>query len=117
MKQRGFLYTAEAGLATLLIIIAAMSIPLFSHRGEGEAEALACSDAAGVLVKMRAFESQEKLDSSLLRLSLASGQCIEARAGMLSSGSCTGAGNRDAVSFPAWSEGRVQGATVLCSGK
>ena len=115
MKGKGFLFLAEAGLSALLLITASFFLPLFSHKGGSEADVLSCSDVSGVLVKMRAFESQSALDLSLLRLSSVSGQCIAAKAGALSSGSCPPSQDRVAVSFPVWSDGKVQPATVSCS--
>lgn len=112
--SKGFLFLAEAALSVILLASAFSFLPLFSSPSGNEADALACSDAAGVLLKSGAFESQEKLERAASEANGLSSLCIEASAGALLAGSCAEDGEAVSFSFPIWQNGGITTARVSC---
>jgi hypothetical protein len=113
---KGFAFSSEAALSFLVLLSAAAFLPLFSLHSSGEEKFALCSDAAGVLMKSGAFQSQSALSASVGEAGGLSGMCVSAGAGGFFSSSCAAgkAPHRISLSFPVFSGGRVQKAEVAC---
>lgn len=116
MKKTGFALSLEAVSSLFLLIIAVFALPLYQFRQSGANDFFACSDAAVVLSKTRAFSDgglQGKVDAA----GEFSGLCIGASSPLASASSCTGekeTGEKFAFTFPIWQGGAVQDAHVSC---
>jgi hypothetical protein len=114
--RHGVAFVSEAAISVLLLLAAAAFFPLFSNEHSSASTVALCTDAAAMLVKSNAFQSQAALSEKVARLSELSGLCMEAKSGALSSGDCNkGATTVIAISFPAYSYGSVGGAVLSCS--
>jgi hypothetical protein len=115
---RAFLFSLEAAFSLTFVIIAASYLSAFAPQKESAGEFLACSDAAGVLAKSRAFSSQQGLEAAVHEAGMLTGACIEAHGEGLNASSCEGgrgsSGEKYSFSFPVWKEGKVQAASAGC---
>jgi len=117
-KRLAFLFSLEAAFSLTLVIVAATYLFAFAPQKESAGEFLACSDAAGALLKMRSFSTQETLQAAVGEAGGLLGVCVEAESPGLSASSCKagegGVGEKYSSSFPIWKEGRVENARVGC---
>ena len=117
-KSLAFLFSLEAAFSLTLAIAAAAYLLAFSQQKESEGEFVACSDAAGALLDLRAFSRQEKLQEAVSDESALLGTCIEAESAGLSASSCneggSGPGGKYSFSFPIWKQGEVETARAGC---
>ena len=113
-----FLFSLEAAFSLTLAIVAAAYLLAFAPQKDGAGEFLACSDAAGALLEMRAFSQQEKLQEAVSEAGALAGTCVEAGGAGLSAASCApgegGAGEKYSFSFPIWKGGHVENAELEC---
>ena len=113
-----FLFCLEAAFSLTLAIAAAAYLLAFAPQKEGAGEFLACSDAAGALVELRAFSTEERLQGAADDAGALLHMCVEAKSSGLNASSCEGsrggAGEKYSFSFPVWKEGRVENAQAGC---
>ncbi|MFA5929952.1 MAG: hypothetical protein WC861_03655 [Candidatus Micrarchaeia archaeon] len=120
MSSRAFLFSLEAAFSLTLVVVASAYLLAFAPQKESAGEFLACADAAGALVELRAFSAQGALDAAVNESGGLLGACVEAQgpgAGANASSCQEGigaAGETYSFSFPVWKGGRVEGATVGC---
>jgi len=116
-KQLAFLFSLEAAFSLTLVLVASAYLLAFSPQKEDAGKFLACSDAAGVFIEMRAFSSQDALNASVSEAGALMGACLDAESGGLGASSCAaggGTGEKYSFSFPIWKNGRVENAGVEC---
>ena len=114
-KRHAFIFSLEAAFSLTLVIIASAYLLAFAPQRESAGEFLACSDAAGALVELRAFSTQEKLQAAVSEAGALLRTCVEAEGAGLRASSCEeGAGEKYSFSFPIWKDGRVEEARVGC---
>jgi|GEM_PF-1441286 len=117
-KRLAFLFSLEAAFSLTLVIVASAYLLAFAPQKESAGEFLACSDAAGALVELRAFSSQASLQAAVDEAGALLGACVEAEAGGVRASSCKEnrgeTGEKYSFSFPVWREGRVENAEVAC---
>jgi hypothetical protein len=115
-RHRAFLFSLEAAFSLTLAIVASAYLLAFAPQKEGAGEILACSDAAGALLEMRAFAGQERLQAAVSEAGALLGACIEAEGAGWHAGKCgSGAsGDKISFSFPVWAGGKLQNARVAC---
>jgi hypothetical protein len=118
-KRLAFLFSLEAAFSLTLVMVASAYLLAFVPQREEAGEFLACSDAADVLVRLRAFSTQERLQAAVSEAGGLLHVCVEANGGGLHASSCKpgegGAGERYSFSFPYWKDGRVENMGVGCS--
>ena len=117
-KRLAFLFSLEAAFSLALAMVAAAWLFAFAPQKDDAGEFLACSDAAGALLEMRAFSQQEKLQEAVSEAGALAGTCVEAGGAGLSAASCApgegGAGEKYSFSFPIWVDGKLLNARAAC---
>jgi len=117
-KRRAFVFSLEAAFSLTLAVIASSCLLAYGPQEESAGEFLACSDAAGALVELRAFSSQENLQAAVLEAGALLRTCVEAESNGVGASSCEGgakgSGEKYSFTFPVWKGGRVENARAGC---
>ncbi len=113
-QKRGFLFSLEAALSFMLLLVSLPLLALFSHSTAGEADFFLCSDAAAIIAKSKDFEEQtirEKID----KIHPLSDLCIEVKTAQIGYSSCSHfKEEKTAFTFPIWQSGSLENATISC---
>ena len=117
-KRLAFLFSIEAAFSLTLVVVAAAYLFAFAPEKESAGEFLACSDAAGALLELRSFSTQETLQAAVNESGDILHMCVEADSADVGASSCEeGEGKayeKYSFSFPVWKDGRVENARVGC---
>ena len=115
---RAFLFSLEAAFSLTMAVVAAAYLLAFAPQKEGAGEFLACSDAAGSLLELRAFAAQGKLQEAVVDAGALLNACVEAESAGMGASSCSAGegatGGKYSFSFPVWKGGRVENARAGC---